>query len=54
MSQRPGGGVTCSGFWIPNWPGLVVVTIAAQGFDFGNGPCLGTIRLTDTVDLQIR
>jgi hypothetical protein len=42
------------GFHLPNWPILVGVTISFQGFDFGSGPCLGLVRLTDTVDVQIR
>ena len=42
------------GFSIPFAPALVGATFAFQGFDFGMGPCLGMIRLTDTIDLTLR
>jgi hypothetical protein len=30
------------------------VTLAVQGLTFGNGPCNGAVRLSDTVDFTIR
>ncbi|MBM4063128.1 MAG: hypothetical protein FJ265_18830 [Planctomycetes bacterium] len=39
---------------IPLDTGLVGVTFAFQGFDFGAGTCLGSIALGNTADLTIR
>lgn len=30
------------------------VTLSVQGFAFGGGPCLGSVALSDTIDLQVR
>jgi len=39
---------------VPNHPSMIGVQLAFQGFDIGTGPCLGAVRLSDTVDLTIQ
>lgn len=41
-------------FAIPFQPNLVGLQYSMQGFDFGPGPCLGALWLSDTADLTIR
>ncbi|MCC7398786.1 MAG: hypothetical protein IT455_17095 [Planctomycetes bacterium] len=38
---------------IPPQPTLVGLTFAVQGFEWANGPCFGTIALSDTIDFTI-
>ncbi len=40
--------------YIPNNPYLVGLTFALQAFQFGNGPCLGAVSLSDTLDITVR
>lgn len=51
-----GGAVLATGYGmlLDNWPWLLGLTISFQGFDIGVGPCLGQIRLSDTVDFTLR
>ncbi|HLQ39147.1 MAG TPA: hypothetical protein VK348_15160, partial [Planctomycetota bacterium] len=39
---------------VPLNPAMVGSVIAFQGFDFGNGPCLGQIALSNTADVEVR
>ncbi|MBK8980512.1 MAG: hypothetical protein IPM29_31810 [Planctomycetes bacterium] len=39
---------------VPYLPVLVGLTLSAQGFSAGAGPCLGTIKLSDAVDFTLR
>lgn len=39
---------------VPYVPAFVGVTLAAQGFSVGVGPCLGQLKLSDAVDFTLR
>jgi len=39
---------------IPSDPSYVGLQFACQGFSFAAGPCLGTVSLSDTLDLVLR
>lgn len=50
-------GATVSGtpYWLdlPNDPGFLDMQIAVQGFTFDIGPCLGMLRISDTIDIRV-
>ena len=39
---------------VPYVPAMVGVTLSAQGFSVGSGPCLGQLKLTDALDFTLR
>lgn len=39
---------------VPYMPGLVGVTLTAQGFSVGAGPCLAQLKLSDAIDFTLR
>jgi hypothetical protein len=38
---------------IPNHPAFLDLTLSAQGFSIGTGPCLNMLKVSDTVDIRI-
>lgn len=39
---------------VPYVPSLVGLTLTAQGYSIGTGPCLGALKLTDALDFTLR